>query len=141
MKKIQLVNAPLGSTYCPSIRAGAFPPLHLAGLASFVRAQCNEVAVEIIDGELHSVENILTQLDAEVVGISCNSLTYESALKIAQRAKELGAIVALGGAHPTFTGREIIGNRPCIDVAVYGDGELALLGLVQGKAFAEIPNL
>jgi anaerobic magnesium-protoporphyrin IX monomethyl ester cyclase len=141
MKKVQLINAPLARTFCPSIRAGAFPPLHLAALASFVRNRTIDSHIEIIDGEIQSIESIVSQLDADIVGISCNSLTYESALKIGQAAKESGALVVLGGAHPTFVGRDIIKNRSYVDVAVHGDGELALLGLVQGKPYGEIPNL
>src|ERR1043165_2886886 len=140
-KRVQLINAPLMLTYCPSIRAGAYPPLHLAALASFLRQNRPDVEIEIIDGELHSLDQILSQLGDGVVGISCNSLTYESGLVIAKAAKEKGAYVVLGGAHSTFAGRQIIRNRSYVDSVVFGDGELALLGLVNAKQYSDIPNL
>lgn len=141
VNRVQLVNAPLMPTFCPSIRAGAYPPLHLASLAAFIRRDCPQVEVEIIDGEVCSLEHVISELKDCLVGVSCNSLTYESALLIAKAAKERGACVVLGGAHPTFAGRHIIRNRPYIDAAVYGDGELALLELVNGTDVSRIPNL
>jgi len=141
VKKIQLINAPLASEFCPSIRAGAYPPLHLASLASFLEQNCPELEVEIIDGELCGVDEIARRLDSELVGVSCNSLTYSAALDIAKAAKRKSSRVVVGGAHPTFAGKSIIRNRSCIDAAVYGDGELALLGLVTGKQLSETPNL
>lgn len=139
--KIQLVNAPLTPEFRLSIRAGAFPPLHLAALAAFLRLHSPQTEIGILDGELLSSEGIIGRLDADVVGISCNSLTYESALRIATAAKAKGARVVLGGAHPTFLGQEILKNRSFIDAAVFGDGEEALLAIVNGKAMVEIPNL
>lgn len=141
MRTIQLINAPLAASFCPSIRAGAFPPLHLVSLANFLQRHCPKVGVEIIDGELCGLGGTLACLDSDFVGISCNSLTYENALHIAKIAKQQGAEVILGGAHPTFAGRQIIGNRPFIDGVVYGDGEEALLRLAKGQRYAEIPNL
>jgi len=140
-KRVQLINPPLMSTLKPGIRAGAYPPLHLASLAAFLRERCPTVGVEVIDGELYSIDEILSRVDADLVGISCNSLTYEPALQIAGRAKAQGALVVLGGAHPTFSGKLIVKNRPFVDAVVYGDGELALMGLVNGSTFPEIPNL
>jgi anaerobic magnesium-protoporphyrin IX monomethyl ester cyclase len=140
-KRLQLVNAPLAETLCPGIRAGAYPPLHLACLAAFLTQSCPQIEIEIIDGELCGVEEVIRRLNAEVVGISCNSLTYEAALRISEAAKRKGSWVVLGGAHPTFAGRQIIRNRQAVDAAVYADGELALLGLVTGRKLSDIPNL
>lgn len=139
-KKVQLINAPLASLFSPSIRAGAFPPLHLASLAASLRRGCPEVEVEIIDGEVCALDGILSRLNANIVGISCNSLTYDAALKVAESAKQKGAYVVLGGAHPTFMGRQIVSNRPFVDAVIYGDGERALLSLVGGIRYSDIPN-
>ncbi len=141
VRRLQLVNAPLAAAFCPGIRAGAYPPLHLACLAAFLKRSRPALDVEIIDGELCGVDDVIRRLDADLVGISCNSLTYEAALRIAESAKHMGAWVVVGGAHPTFAGRQIIRNRESVDAAVYGDGEPALLGLVTGRKFSDIPNL
>ena len=141
VRRVQLVNSPLTPAFCPGIRAGAYPPLHLASLAAFIGQHLPQVEVEIIDGELCSVDYVVSRLDADLVGISCNSLTYEAGLQIADAAKRRDAAVVLGGAHPTFAGASILRNRPFVDAVTYGDGELALLGLVNGKAWKEIPNL
>jgi radical SAM superfamily enzyme YgiQ (UPF0313 family) len=141
MKSIQLINAPLAKDFYPSIRAGAYPPLHLACLASSLRKQCSAIDFEIIDGELFTTENIISRLSADIVAISCNSLTYDSALLIAESAKSKGAIVVLGGAHPTFVGREIIQNRHYIDAVVCGDGEIALAEIIRGTRKSLIQNI
>lgn len=141
MKSIQIINAPLATDFYPSIRAGAYPPLHLACLAAFLQDQCPEIDVEIIDGELSTTENIINNLNADIVAISCNSLTYDSALLIAESAKARGALVVLGGAHPTFAGKEIIRNRHFVDTVVHGDGEVPLAEIVRGTNNSQIPNV
>ncbi|MFH1681499.1 MAG: radical SAM protein [Candidatus Eisenbacteria bacterium] len=140
-EKLQLVNAPLAPEFLPGLRAGAYPPLHLAALATHLRHNLPELTIEILDGEILCLDELMTSLDGDIVGISCNSLTYSTALDLALVAKGSGAFVVLGGAHPTFVGREILGRRPFVDAVVCGDGEEALLGLVQGFKLSRIPNL
>lgn len=141
MRSIQLINAPLAKNFRPSIRAGAYPPLHLACLATYLRKHCQHVDLEIVDGELCDSEDIISRLDSKLIAISCNSLTYEPALLIAEAAKQKGAFVVLGGVHPTFVGRNILHNRAFVDAVVYGEGELALTELVNGAKYSYVPNL
>jgi anaerobic magnesium-protoporphyrin IX monomethyl ester cyclase len=138
--KVQLINAPLADVFLPSIRAGAVPPLHLAALAAYVRTSGIDASIEILDGELIPTREIIAKLDADVVGISCNSLTYDAALYIARAAKTRGAYVVMGGAHPTFAAWDIVRNRPYVDLAVVGDGEAALGEILRGKPACSIPN-
>ncbi|MBA3017525.1 MAG: B12-binding domain-containing radical SAM protein [Desulfobacteraceae bacterium] len=141
MRSIQLINAPLAKNFYPSIRAGAYPPLHLASLAAFLRKGFPQVDLQIFDGELSSIEDIISCLHADIIAISCNSLTYDSALRIAKSAKLKGSFVILGGAHPTFVGEAILHNRCFVDAVIYGDGELALANLVDTIRLSSIPNL
>lgn len=115
--------------------------MHLACLAAYLRKHCPYVDLEIIDGELYAFEDIISRLDAKLIAISCNSLTYEPALHIAKAAKQKGAFVVLGGAHPTFVGKNILQNRPFVDAVVCGEGELALTKLVNGAKYSYVPNL
>jgi len=70
--------------------------------------------IEIFDGELYrdnkSLEDKIDQ-NARVVGISATSFNYPNVLEIAQKAKENGSFVVLGGLHSTYFGETILQNR------------------------------
>jgi radical SAM superfamily enzyme YgiQ (UPF0313 family) len=138
--KLQLVNASLSKGLCPSIRAGGYPPLNLVSLSTYILHYLPSIEVEILDGEILEEDNLINRLDADVVGISCNTLTYSSALAIAKEAKYRGAKVILGGTHPTFYGTEILHNQKDIDLVIIGDGEEALRAYLVGSPFHRIPN-
>src|SRR5882762_6867176 len=101
MDQIQIVNAGLTGGYARSTRTGTYPPLNIASLAAFIQARNPDLHVELIDGERESLNSICQRIDSEVVGISCNIMTYESALKIAESAAAKGSKVILGGPFPT----------------------------------------
>jgi radical SAM superfamily enzyme YgiQ (UPF0313 family) len=105
-------------------------------------AQTNPaLTVELFDGELQTTKEICSSLDADLVGISCNILTYRSALEIASAAAERGCRVVLGGPHATALPFEILQNRSFVDTVVVGDGELALSELSRGTSYDAVPNL
>ncbi len=139
--KLQLINSPLDLDFIPGIRAGTYPPLHLASLTAYITEYLPDFDINVIDGEFLSVNKINSRIDADLIGISCNSLSYGSALDIAKYAKNKGAFVVLGGTHPTIKGSEIIKNIPYVDAVIYGDGELPLLKILTNKSFSKIPNL
>lgn len=139
--KIQLINSPLSSQYSTTIRAAAFPPMNLIALATYIKNNYSTCEIEIIDGELKETSAIIKLLDGDIIGISANTLTYDNALEIAKAAKDLSAKVIIGGPHVSAIGESILKNRPFIDVAVYGDGETALLNLIESRDYQEIPNI
>lgn len=141
MLDLQLVNAPLTIGYRESSRTGTYPPLNLASIAGFLRTENQETTVEIIDGELHSCEEICDQVTAPVVGISSNIMTYPSALRIAEAAHARGSKVVFGGPYPTSRARLILAERPFVDAVVTGDGEIAMRDYLRGLPDNAIPNL
>lgn len=140
-KNIQLINSPLDSIFIPGIRNGAYPPLNLVSLKSYLLEEFPSLNVNILDGEILNISEICSMIDSELVGISCNSLSYNSALVIGEQAKSKGSLVMLGGVHPTFLGKTILENRSFIDTIIYGDGEYALKQFIQGTVVDSIPNL
>ena len=140
-KSLQLINAPIASGYHKSSRSGAYPPLSLGTLVGFIRSYSPEISVSIIDGETNGEMDIRQRLYADIVGISCNIMTYDSAIKLAETAHESGRKVILGGPFPTSIPETILRNRPFIDAVVVGDGEIALHKYVNGDPYEEIPNL
>jgi len=139
--QLQLVNAPLLPGYQKSSRTGTYPPLSIASLAGFVMAHDPTPEVELIDGELIGIADICSRLDADVVGISCNIMTYGPALDIAKAAAAKGSKVILGGPFPTSMPKTILKNRSYVDAVVVGDGEVALSEYLRGVPPSSIANL
>lgn len=138
---LQLINAPLMPGYMKSSRTGVYPPPGIASLAAFLLQRDPNLRVELYDGEILSTRDICIQLDADVVGISCNIMTYKSALEIARAAAERGSKVVLGGPFPTSMPKTILKNRPFINAVVVGNGEEALHKYIGNEPYESIPNL
>lgn len=139
--KVQLVIPPIDPFSFTMSRTGIYPPLNLITLANYLSANATNIKIEIIDGTLLDLSEILDQIDCDLIGISPTICTYKNALAIADHAKKSGAIVAVGGQHCSALPERILGNRNYVDYVAIGDGEEALLGLVQGQSLADIPNL
>jgi radical SAM superfamily enzyme YgiQ (UPF0313 family) len=139
--KLQLINPPLSDLYHGISRSGAYQPLNLIALATYVKCHLPDIDIEILDGDALSQNEILSKIDADIVGISPKILTYDNFLAIADVAKRKGAYVIAGGAHATALFAEILVNRPDIDAVVRNDGEISLLKLLQGINKNNIPNL
>lgn len=138
---LQLCNSPIDVGYMKSTRTGTYPPLNIAALAAFVQEHSPTVEVGLIDGEMTSAKEICQEVNSEVVGISCNIMTYDSALRIAQTASEQGSRVILGGPFPSSMPKRILQNRSFIDAVVVGDGEIALNRYINNEPYETIPNL
>ncbi len=76
-----------------------------------------------------------------IVGLTSSTLTYKTALRLAQITKEVhpNCLVFLGGPHVTFWDDKALQEAPYVDVIVRREGENTLLELAQtleaGKAF------
>jgi radical SAM superfamily enzyme YgiQ (UPF0313 family) len=141
MKSIVLINPPIQKGYFQSLRAGIFPPLNLGILASYLKNSVNGLSFNLIDGEILQLDSISIQIETDYVGINCNTLTYKSAIEIANAAKAKGARVILGGPYASVLPEKILVNQSSVDCIVVGDGEFALKMLLEGKPYEEIPNL
>jgi len=140
-KHLQLVSAGLGERYIRSPRTGVYPPLNLACLAAWLRRSDPESEIELLDGEITGHEELCRRAGADVVGISCNVMTYRSALDIAHAAAEKGSRVVLGGPYPSAFAKRILQKRPFVDAVVVGDGEEGLAAYVEGRPYQFVPNL
>jgi len=141
IKKIQLINPPLSTNYLTSSKAGAYPPLNLSTLSTYFKKKNRDIVIDILDGEIISIEQIIFKLDADLVGITAGILNYEEAIKIAKAAKQIGAEVIMGGPYPTAIPQLILKNRPYIDAVVIGDGEESLYLYALNEDKRAIPNL
>lgn len=76
--------------------------------------------------------SIIKKQKPDLIGITCNSQNYKSALNIAKIAKNYNQKIhtIIGGPHPSLSGKESI-NNPYIDICVQGEGEKTIVELIQ----------
>ncbi|MCD6442464.1 MAG: B12-binding domain-containing radical SAM protein [Thermotogae bacterium] len=123
--KVFLINPPDKGYY---YKLGAiFPPLGLFYISSYLRS--NGYDVKLIDMNVEDVNLAELMKDADVVGISSDTVRFPEAVKIAKLAKEIGKIVVMGGPHPSFAIEEIF-NENLADYVVIGEGEVAFKELL-----------
>ncbi len=88
----------------------------------------------------------INKFQPQVVGISCTTVKYEAALKIAAICKEISPqiTVVLGGCHPTVLPNTVI-KEPVVDFAIRQEGELTFAELLEAvvgkKGLHTIPGL
>ena len=79
---------------------------------------------------------------ADLVGISTITSTAPRAYAIADRVREMGVPVIMGGPHVTFLPEEALAHA---DYVIRGEGEAALAAFIDawegGGGLAEVPNL
>jgi len=68
--------------------------------------------------------------DADIIGFGCTSPQYKYALLLAKQIKTEGNRVVFGGIHPSAL-PELVLEQDCIDAIVIGEGEKAMLQLVE----------
>lgn len=79
---------------------------------------------------------------ADIVGISTITSTAPRAYKIADKAREMGKKVIMGGPHPTFLTEEALRHA---DYVIRGEGETALNAFIDtwenGDDYSTVPGL
>jgi radical SAM superfamily enzyme YgiQ (UPF0313 family) len=117
-------------------------PLGIVSVGTYIRQNNPGVEVEILDGNnMFSLDQVIEKLDAEVIGISTTAGGYDNAIKVAEVAKQKGAIVILGGAAATPLAREILTYYDFVDAVIRYDGEHAFSKYVAGYPPESIENL
>jgi radical SAM superfamily enzyme YgiQ (UPF0313 family) len=142
--KIQLVYSPNDFKY-QELRTGYDsypPPVGLAILSSFLKRHSKQkLDIQIIDGNITNLYDISVILNGDIVGFSDWFTNHNNSLFLAQKAKinNPNSKIVFGGPNASNLGERILTNHPEVDYVVYGDGEEALLGLVDESS--TIPNL
>ena len=109
------------------------PPAGLGYLSSYLRGY--GIEVKIIDGLCNNINNeillkkILNEAP-DAVGITCLTAFYKEVVSLSKMLKKENVRVIMGGVHPTFLPYETLQESNC-DYVVLGEGEIALLKLVQ----------
>lgn len=87
----------------------------------------------------------LLELDPDIIGFSCLTNVFGWAVEIARRVREVKKIpTVFGGVHPSAVPRFVM-QYPEVDFVCEGEGEVALLKLVESletdSPGADIPNI
>ena len=131
--RVTLVNPPypVGSHQHPP-----FMPLGIGYLGAVLYK--NHFDVNVIDCQAQKIsyqqfKEEIGKVKPDIVGVTCTTLTYKSALKIIKIAKEVwpGCITAVGGPHVTFWDDKALQEEPALDVVVRREGEETMLELAQ----------
>lgn len=118
------------------------PPLGLAYAASFLEKHNIEVRIIDAQAEQMSLADIIQRIgrfDPLFIGITATTSIIDNGLEIARLCKNAfpKSKVIMGGVHPTVMAEEVLDNQS-VDFIVRGEGELALLDLVQGRDVGSI---
>ncbi len=129
MKKLLLLKPP-----CPQGTYIYNPPLGLISLSSYLKENCTDIDIKIIDLSLNllSFDNIINEYRPDIVGCSAMSYEHTEMVKIANQVKKIdrNIINIVGGPHPTAFHNEVL-ICDNIDFAIIGEGEETLLRIIE----------
>jgi len=129
---VTLVNPPYPK------RVHQHPPLIPLGIAYLGAVlEKNGYPVDVIDCQAQKLthsdfEHEIDKNQPKVVGVTSTTLTYKSALKIAEIAKQVhpDCVTILGGCHATFWDEKALEECPQLDIIARKEGEYTLLEIV-----------
>jgi len=110
----------------------SFIPLGIAYLRAVLEK--NGYSVNVIDCQAQKLTHVdlkreIGKHQPKIVGLTSSTLTYKSALKVAEIAKQVNpdCVTILGGCHATFWDDKALEECPQLDVIVRKEGEYTLL--------------
>ena len=137
MKNILLIMPPFSmkERYGRGIEkiGSSLPPLGLLCLGA--ELENNGYRPKVLDTQLcdrttEETIKLCVDLNPNFIGIYCNTSNYKHTLELAEGIKErLNVPVIFGGPHVTIRPIEVL-NNDCVDYIVIGEGELALVELL-----------
>jgi radical SAM superfamily enzyme YgiQ (UPF0313 family) len=136
MKKVQLIHCPGKPTGMTDAENDCYIPLNLLSIATYLQLHGHEV--EILDGQLLTIDEIILRLGADIIGLDLRHDSLKSFDLLSKAAKNKGAITIVGGHLATHLAREILQQNPFIDFVCRLGGEEALLALCKNRLH---PNL
>src|SRR5208282_1512850 len=142
MVRIQLVKAPSGGEMV--IEDKWYLPIELLWVGTHVQQRGHNV--EVLDGQLLSMDEIARRICAPIVGVSFQIYSACHLDGILAAAKKAGSLVIVGGQAATPLANQLLQRNAHIDAVVCYDGEEALrliADAVEGNRdpFADTPNV
>lgn len=128
MKKVALINPGTFREH------GIHEPINIGYIGAYLEQ--HGVAVKIIDqlaGD--NVRKELEDFKPDIVGVTATTPVIPDAYKIADFSRSKNILTVIGGVHASVLPQEALGH---CDVVVVGEGEQAMLEIVQGKRASSI---
>lgn len=123
-------NRPIGRV------GGHLPPLGLAQLAAFTREQ--GYGVDLLDAValdlgVDQVAEKVAEMAPRAVGFTVLTSSFHRAVSVASHIREVlpDILTLVGGPHASAVPRAVMGENPCFDLLVMGEGELTLLEIME----------
>ncbi|MBI3596511.1 MAG: B12-binding domain-containing radical SAM protein [Nitrospirae bacterium] len=108
--------------------------LGLGYIGAYLQARVRDVEIGFYQGCFDDDETIITGCqDSDIAAFSCTTPTFPYAVKIARALKQLnpGIHTVVGNYHPSAVPQDCLVNG--IDQVVVGEGEAAMLDIVNGR--------
>lgn len=135
INQVYLINAGNDPHIASPANDKIFPHLGVISLGTAVKRYFPETTVRVYDNQVTPICEIKQSIKhqkPEVVGISVLATSYNTALDLAQHAKEYGATTIFGNDHAAVLGRNILRRREEVDYICTADiGEQALLNFLR----------
>jgi radical SAM superfamily enzyme YgiQ (UPF0313 family) len=134
--KILIVSTNIG-TY-----NAVYYPHGIGSLAACAEEAGHQVSIWMPQSreELSRAGEVFTEYENGYVAFGFSTHQWRYIRTLAKAAKEAGATTIAGGPHATFAHNEVISD-PAIDLVVQGEGEGALLDLLNRRAPEDTSNL
>lgn len=119
------------------------PPLGLASLAAYVRANGHQA--EIVDLNAQEISKVPRPEDFDLVGITADTPRYPKAMDLGVWAKSRGTPVVMGGPHVSYWAEEPL-LTGAADYVLHNEAETGLLSLLDslsqgGDGLDEVPGM
>jgi radical SAM superfamily enzyme YgiQ (UPF0313 family) len=126
---------------------GMWLSLGLLSLGTVLRdaGQAVKIFDSSFDPDMNRVKKELKKFQPDLIGIYTLTDFFMASKELVEFGKNLGAKIVLGAAHPTLLPEQTLREIPELDFVVRGEGERALLDLIQelngDKNFSRIYGL
>lgn len=109
------------------------------------RELADDFEVKVTEGTINEKEeDILKRIieqSPDFVGFSCYIWNIEKTLRIAERLKEKGIIIALGGPEVSYRQRDVLERYPFVDYVLSGEGEVIFPDLMKALKEGRAPDI
>lgn len=149
MAKAYLISPPYGEVYnimnFKEVGGVAQPPLGLAYVAGYLAGKGHDV--KLFDGAfsrdiLKDIKEHLLEFGSDMVGITATTPQITHVFRIAEFVKSVNPKirVVVGGPHASALPKETAADKN-IDIVVYGEGEITMSELLEGKPISGIKGI
>ncbi len=106
--------------------------LGIGYIAAYLKKNCpNNLDIDFYSG-FYDDDSVIIKAgrEADIIGFGCTSPQFQHGLNLAKEIKTPENVVVFGGIHPSVLPETVL-QEECVDAVVIGEGERAMLRLVE----------